>query len=94
MKSKRVRTALKVPDLQPGQKVQWDENKPVVTVEELKTGLNDEEGAITVIARAECSGPQGGRVVLETTSTGRNRAKVGHSNWTPPYTVDVLTRVY
>lgn len=80
----------KVCDLRPGDKVEWDRDRSVVAVQNVETDLHDEEGSITVVARAECRGPQGGRVVLETTSTGRNRAKVGNKSYAPAYTVDTM----
>lgn len=84
-----------------GDRVLFADRKEPVTVDTLvyegitATGreVPRTEGSIRVVAEAHCTGPRGGEIRLELTSTGRTRARIGNVSYTPPITVRELKRV-
>lgn len=79
----------KVGELEPGQEVLFGDRREPLTVKDVEA-VSETQGTIRLTSRAELEGPRGGRVVLEGTSTGRTRAKVGNTSYVPPLTVSDL----
>ncbi|UTF56017.1 hypothetical protein [Natronosalvus rutilus] len=78
-----------VGELTTGDRVLFGDRREPLTVTDVDD-VTEREGTIRIRSRAELEGPRGGRVILEGTSTGRTRAKVGQASWSPAYTVDDL----
>lgn len=79
----------KVGELESGQEVLFADRREPLTVTAVED-VHEDEGSIRVRTRAILSGPRGGTVRLEGTSTGRTRAKIGNTSYVPPVTVDDL----